>query len=89
MKESGNFQYQYLDNVKFFRDSETKVIVERLEVEKFKEIDYLMSMPMRSLTKQKIEELKAEVEKLKGEVQALEDDNALSMYKRELRSLKL
>ena len=87
--EKYKFIIFYLKNVNFFRDNETKVIVERLQTEGFTRIDDLLSMPMRSLTKQKIEELKNEVEKLKVILNDLENDNPTSMFKRDLKELKI
>lgn len=78
----------YLKNVELFRDTETKPLNARLQQEGFIRLDDLLSMPMRSLTKQKIEDLKAEVEKLKLTLTVLNDDDAINMYERELRSLK-
>lgn len=78
----------YLKNVNYFRDTETKIIHDRMTAEGFTRNEDLLSMPMRSLTKQKIAELMAEVEKLKLQVTELESDTPDAMYKRELKSLK-
>lgn len=78
----------YLKNMPLFRDTETKPLHAILEKE-FTRVDDLMSLPMRSLTKQKIEELKAEAEKLKQQLAELQADDAASMYRRELKELKL
>ena len=79
----------YLKNMTVFRDTETKPLHALLTTQGFVRIDDLMSMPMRSLTKQKIEELKAEAEKLRLQLAELQNDDPASMYRRELKSLQL
>ena len=79
----------YLKNVNFFRDNETKVITDRLTQEGFTRIDDLLSMPMRSLTKQRIEELKKEVEKFQVLLESLKVDTAVAMFKRDLKEVKI
>jgi len=79
----------YLKNVTYFRDTPNKELYARLEEEKFQRIDDLLGMAMRSLTKQRIEELMLEIEKLKGTLKDLQVDTAIEMYKRELQELKL
>lgn len=77
----------YLKNVAFFRDTDNKALYARLESEKFQRVDDLLGMSMRSLTKQRIEELKNEVEKLKITLDELRNDTASAMFKRELKAL--
>lgn len=79
----------YLKNVNFFRDNETKIIIDRLTQEGLARIDDLLSMPMRSLTKQRIEELKKEVEKFQVLLESLKVDTAVAMFKRDLKEVKI
>lgn len=79
----------YLKNVNFFRDNETKIIIDRLTQDGFARIDDLLSMPMRSLTKQRIEELKKEVEKFQVLLESLKVDTAVAMFKRDLKEVKI
>ena len=46
-------------------------------------------MPMRNLTHDKIAELEKDVEDLKLQLASLQGDDAASMYRRELKELKL
>lgn len=87
--EKQRFIRFYLANVKLFRDTDTPALKERLEAEGFTRVDDLLGLPMRSLTKQRIEELADEVAATRARVEALRGDDAASMAKRELRELKL
>lgn len=79
----------YLANYKFFRDTPNKELVARLVAEGFDRHDELLAMPMRNLTHDKIKELEKDVENLKAELASLQGDDAISMFKRELKELKL
>lgn len=79
----------YLKQVTFFRDTDTPQLLARLQQEGFKRIDDLLALPMRSLTKQRIEELKKEVERHKSDLAVVEADTAAAMYARELKQLRL
>ena len=78
----------YLENHEWFRTSETKVISSKLQELKFVRIDDLLGMPIRSLTLQKINELKEEIEKQKKYKSELEADDAVSMFTRTLKDYK-
>lgn len=78
----------YLKNYKFFRDTPTKELVAQLVHDGFSRHDELLAMPMRNLTFDKIKELENDVEKLNVQLKALQEDNAVSMYKRELAEFK-
>jgi DNA topoisomerase-2 len=79
----------YLTNYKFFRDTGNKELAARLVAEGFERHDELLSMPMRNLTHDKIAELEKDVEDLKVQLKSLQSDDAVSMYRRELKELKL
>lgn len=79
----------YLANYKFFRDTPNKALIARLIEEGFERHDELLAMPMRNLTHDKIKELEKDVEDLKATLATLEGDDAVSMFKRELKELKL
>lgn len=78
----------YLANYQFFRDTPTKQLIEKLVLDGFDRHDELLSMPMRNLTHDKIKELEKDVEKLQVSLNQLEADNAVSMFKRELKEFK-
>jgi DNA topoisomerase-2 len=78
----------YLANVKFFRDTSKKELVELLLSEKFVDYDRLLSMPIWNLTKDKIAELEKKLEDLRHYLKVLESDTAGEMYKRELKAFK-
>jgi hypothetical protein len=79
----------YLANYKFFRDTGNKELATRLIAEGFERHDELLGMPMRNLTHDKIAELEKDVEDLKLQLDGLKADDAASMYRRELKELKL
>lgn len=79
----------YLANYKFFRDTPDKELKAKLVAEGFERHDELLAMPMRNLTHDKIAELEKDVEDLKLQLDALQKDDAVSMYRRELKELKL
>lgn len=79
----------YLANHKFFRDTPNKELIARLIDEGFDRHDELLAMPMRNLTHDKIKELEKDVEDLKATLAGLKADDAISMFKRELKELKL
>jgi DNA topoisomerase-2 len=79
----------YLANYKYFRDTANKELNARLIAEGFDRHDELLAMPMRNLTHDKIKELEADVEDLKLKLASLQKDNAIEMFKRELKELKL
>ena len=77
----------YLANVKLFRDTAKKELVEVLLQNKFVDYERLLSMQIWSLTKDKIAELEDRLAKLKSELAKIEADTAAEMYKRELKAL--
>lgn len=79
----------YIQNHTYFRDTSNKELSERLVEEGFERHRELLDMPMRNLTKDKIAELEKEVDAFKVRLQSLESDDAISMYERELKGLKL
>lgn len=78
----------YLSNVNAFRDTQKKQLVELLLKNSFTDYDRLLSMPIWSLTRDRIEELEKKLEKIKADVLLLEKDTAEEMYRRELKALK-
>ena len=87
--EKIRFIRYYLANHKFFRDTPNKALQAKLLEEGFDRHAELLDMPMRNLTHDKIAELEKDVENLKLQLKGLQADNAIDMYKRELRELKL
>jgi DNA topoisomerase-2 len=79
----------YLANVKFFRDTGKKDLIEVLLQNKFIDYERLLAMQIWSLTKDKIAELEDRLLKLKSELEKLEADTAVNMYKRELKALEI
>lgn len=79
----------YLKNSNYFRVTPTAELLKRLTEEGFVRHDELLGLPIRSLTLDKIEELERILADLKQELVRLEADDAVSMYKRELKELKL
>ena len=79
----------YLANVKLFRDTSKKELVEVLLQNKFVDYERLLSMQIWSLTKDRIAELENKLAGLKAELAKIEADTAAEMYKRELKALPL
>lgn len=79
----------YLKEHLYFRDTPNKELGERLVSEGFDRHDELLAMPMRNLTHDKIKELEQHADDLKVQLAGLQVDNAVDMYKRELKALKL
>jgi hypothetical protein len=79
----------YLREYKFFRDTGNKELQARLVAEGFDRHDELLAMPMRNLTHDKILELEKDIVDLKLQLEGLKNDDAASMYRRELKSLNL
>lgn len=77
----------YLANVKVFRDTPKKELVEILLENRFVDYERLLSMQIWSLTKDKIAELEDKLTKLKSELAKIEADTAVEMYRRELKAL--
>lgn len=79
----------YLKEYKFFRDTPNKELQARLVQEGFTRHDELLSMPMRNLTHDKIKELEKDVQDFGIKLASLQSDDAISMFQRELKELKL
>ena len=77
----------YLANVKVFRDTSKKELIEVLLQNKFVDYERLLSMQIWSLTKDRIAELEKKLADLKSELAKVEADTAAEMYKRELKAL--
>lgn len=78
----------YLANTKVFRDTEDDELNAILVKEGFTQIERLLSMAIRSLTKNKIDELKKKLDLEIEKLQSLEKDIPIEMYRRELKELK-
>ena len=79
----------YLQNVDFFKNSSDVEINKFMTDEKFTRIDDLLSMPMRSLTKQRMEKLKLEVDTLQRELDALQSTSSIDLMTKEVKALKV
>lgn len=79
----------YLANVKVFRDTSKKELVELLLQNKFDDYERLLAMQIWSLTKDRIAELEKKLEDLKTDLAKIEADTAVDMYRRELKALPL
>lgn len=79
----------YLANVKVFRDTSKKALIDLMTVvNDFPDYDRLLSMAIWNLTKDKIAELEKKLNDLKAYLATLEADSAGEMYKRELKAFK-
>lgn len=78
----------YLANVKTFRDTSKKELIEVLLANKFVDYERLLSMAIWNLTKDKIAELEKKLIDLKAYLATLKSDTAGEMYKRELKAFK-
>lgn len=79
----------YLANVKVFRDTGKKELVEILLKHHFVDYERLLAMQIWSLTKDRIAELEKKLEALKSDLAKIESDTAVNMYKRELKALEI
>jgi len=96
LKEQVRFQSEvvrfikfYLSNVNTFKNTGKKELVELLLANKFVDYERLLSMAIWSLTKDRIAELEKKLAELKSELAKVEADNAVDMYKRELKALEV
>jgi DNA gyrase/topoisomerase IV subunit A len=78
----------YLANTKVFRDTSKKDLIELMLKNSFDDYDRLLSLAIWNLTKDKITELEKKLVDLKAYCKTLEDDTAVEMYRRELKSFK-
>ena len=88
LNEMVRFIRFYLANVKLFRDTSKKELIELLLSEKFSDYDKLLGMPIWNLTKDKIAELEKKLGDLKIYLASLESDAPTEMYRRELKAFK-
>lgn len=78
----------YQSNVKIFRDSGKKALIDLLLDNQFVDYERLLAMAIWNLTKDRIAELEKKLEDLSKELALLEADTANEMYKRELKAFK-
>jgi DNA topoisomerase-2 len=78
----------YLANMKTFRDTSKKELIDILLQNKFADYERLLSMAIWNLTKDKIAELEQKLEDLKAYLATLKADTAGEMYKRELKAFR-
>lgn len=79
----------YLANVKVFKDTSKKELIEILLKNNFVDYERLLAMQIWSLTKDRIAELEKRLDELKSALAKAKADSATEMYKRELKELKL
>ena len=77
----------YLDNSKKFSNKTKSELIEILEKEKFFDIDKLIRIPIYSLTRDELEQLKKDITDVSAKIKALKSTNAGEMYKKELGEL--
>lgn len=78
----------FMANTKLFRDTSKQELVELLLENNFKDYEKLLSMPIWSLTKDRIEESGKRLADAKQTLENLENDDATAMYRRELLAFK-
>ena len=88
MSEKLRFILFYLANVDQFKNKKKDDLIALLLKNDFVDYDRLLQMPMWNLTKDKIDELKAQIAEEKKYLASLEADTAVEMYKRELKEFK-
>lgn len=79
----------YLANVKVFRDTSKKELIEILLENNFVDYERMLSMQIWSLTKDRIAELEKKLSDLRNELAKVEADTSIDMYRRELKALDL
>ena len=88
LNEKLRFILFYLDNVNVFKNKKKEDLVALLLKNDFVDYDRLLQMPMWSLTKDKIDELKNQIADQKKYLASLNSDSAGEMYKRELKEFQ-
>lgn len=78
-KEKQQWIRLYLQDPLFFRDNETKIILEFMKANGLIRTDDLLSIPIRSLTKSKIDELEHQISKIKQEIAKVEQLDEVSV----------
>ena len=86
LSEKLRFILFYLANVDAFKNKKKDDLVTLLLKNDFVDYDRLLQMPIWNLTKDKIEELKAEIAEDKKALAVLKADTANEMYRRELKA---
>lgn len=85
LNEKLRFILFYLSNVDSFKNKKKDDLIALLLKNDFVDYDRLLQMPMWSLTKDKIDELKNQIAEEKKYLATLTSDTAIEMYKRELK----
>lgn len=86
LSERLRFVLFYLDNSDEFRNKKKADLIQMLIDHEFVNYDKLLQMPIWSLTRDKIDELKKQIESEKAYLKTLEDDTAEKIYRRELEA---
>ena len=76
----------YIANVKTFRDTSKKELIEVLSANGFIDYEKLLGMSIWNLTRDKIAELEKKLDDLKAYLETLKIDSAPQMYRRELKA---
>lgn len=77
----------YLANVTFFRDNENEQIVQFMKANGLVEIDYLLSIPMRALTKSKIVELGEQISQIQNKIDFISGLDEISVMLAETKKI--
>jgi len=77
----------YLSNVTFFRDNETDVITKFMKENGLQNIDYLLSIPMRALTKAKIVELGEQIVEIQNKINFVSSLDEISVMINETKKV--
>lgn len=88
LTEVMRFIEYYLQNTELFKVTEDEALFKLLADQKFTQVDRLLSMAIRSLTKDKIDDLRKKLEAEQDRLKKLEVDVPIEMYRRELKELK-
>jgi DNA topoisomerase II len=88
ISEKLRFILFYLDNVMAFKNKKKDDLIALLLKHEFVDYDKLLQMPIWTLTRDKIEELKNEIGESKAYLKTLKDDTATEMYRRELKEFQ-
>ena len=86
--EKIRFIKYYLKNTQMFSKTSKKDLIDILVGENFQNYEKLLSMPIWSLTKDRIADLEKELDELNGEIKKLQGFTAQEMYARELKAFK-
>ena len=79
----------YLQNVEFFKNSDDAQIFKFMSEQKFNRPDDLLSMAMRSLTKERMAKLQAEVEALQRQLDGLQSTTSIDLMTKEIKEFKV